>query len=290
MIPYHTYPSFLGIFNTFGLMVGLGIIAGVWVMKRHLDANGEQGELVYGFALWVAIFGILGARLLWVVAHPEIYFEDFPGSVLEVFALWKGGLSFFGGFLAAIPIIIVWLRRYDTISVRTFLDGGTLGVVIGLAFGRIGCTSVGEHFGGQTDFFLGVHYLGGKLAEPTLGDVTIVEGMRFHNNSIYGFALLVILFVGLLVLRRRGVRPGVIAALGAISYGVGRFALDILRINDNRTLGLTGAQYLSIVLFCLGIWYLWHVLHTYEPTSRRKAPAEVVSGTAEEVTADATAD
>ncbi|MCC7075840.1 MAG: prolipoprotein diacylglyceryl transferase [Acidimicrobiia bacterium] len=265
MIPYQTFPTFLGVFNTFGLMVGLGIVAGAWVAKRHIDANGEDGDLVFSFAWWAAIFGIVGARLVWVLAHPSTYLDD----PLSVFALWEGGLSFFGGFLAAAPVAYVWLRRRPELSRRVFLDATSLGLVLGLGIGRIGCTSVGEHLGGETDFFLGVNYTGGRLTEPSLysgtpDEVFIQPGMSFHNTAVYEFFVLMFLFVGLLVLRRRGVRPGVLAAVAGIVYAVLRFGLDFLRVNDNTTLGLTGAQFGCIVLLGLSLWWLRRVLTTDE--------------------------
>lgn len=265
MIPYDTYPQFLGRFNTFGLMVGLGIVTGAWVAKRHLDANGENGDQIYSFAWWAAIFGIVGARVVWVLSHPDTYLDD----PLSVFALWEGGLSFFGGFLAAAPVAYVWLRRRPDLSRRVFLDGTSLGLVLGLGIGRIGCTSVGEHLGGPTDFFLAVEFRGFAWngTEATLNGTPINTGMSFHNTAVYEFFLLMGLFVALLFLRRRGVRAGFLGGVAGVAYAILRFGLDFLRVNDNTALGLTGAQFGCIVLLGLSIWWLRHVSETDDPRS-----------------------
>jgi phosphatidylglycerol:prolipoprotein diacylglycerol transferase len=134
-------------------------------------------------------------------------------------------------------------------------------LVLGSAFGRIGCTAVGEHFGstwGASWFPLMVRYEGGDVREPTLGNTPIVEGMVFHNTAIYEFIVLAVMFVVLwrLLERRPPIVPGTGIGLFAVAYGLQRFLLDFLRVNDEIVLGLTGAQWACILTGAVGVWIL----------------------------------
>ena len=97
-----------------------------------------------------------------------------------------------------------------------------------------------------------MHYLGGVTVEGPL-----VVGQTYHSAAIYEVIWLIPVIAVLFWLDRRGARPGVISAVFLISYGVLRFLTDIVRTHDERVLGLTGAQYMCLVLVPFGLWVLW---------------------------------
>jgi phosphatidylglycerol:prolipoprotein diacylglycerol transferase len=188
--------------------------------------------------------GVIGARITWDLSHTNQI-----NSPLDVIAVWKGGLQFSGGFIAAVLIGFPTFRKW-TRSVRwSNLDGYAYGLTLGLAFGRIGCTSVGEHFGWQSNFFLAVDFRGGTTREPAL------IGQSFHNTAIYELLYLLLLFAILSLVIRRRPTPGTVMGIFCLYYGVARFLSDFLRVNDKTIWpGLTGAQYLMILVFLAGIW------------------------------------
>jgi prolipoprotein diacylglyceryltransferase len=86
--------------------------------------------------------------------------------------------------------------------------------------------------------------------------------MVFHQTALYELIYMVVLFLLLTyVLHRRKVRPGpgVAMAIFCGFYGVARFASDSLRVNDERVLGLTGAQYLCLALLPTSAWIWFRV-------------------------------
>lgn len=250
MIPYRTYPEVdLGpvSLHTFGLLVALGILVGSLVMLRHGRRLGLDTDDLSRMAFWVVVLGLVGARVMFVFTHASS-FADRP---LGVFAVWEGGLQFSGGFLAAAAVLAWWFRRHPRIPRLALLDGVVLGLVPGLAIGRIGCYLVGEHLGGPTSFPLAVHYLGGVTRE---GPIPI--GASIHNTSLYELLLLWPLFGALLWLRRRGARPGSLLVAFLLGYGIQRFATDFLRAYDRTALGLTGAQWMCLGLILAGMLLL----------------------------------
>ncbi len=262
-IPYTTFPTIeLGPLNlrTFGLMVALGVLLGAWIAAAYAERFGVSRDETYRVATWMVLAGIIGSRLTWAATH-----TDQIDSPIDVIAIWEGGIQFSGGFICALLVGLPFFKRWRKVLRWRVLDGYALGLSLGLAIGRIGCYSVGEHFGRTTDFFLATRYDGGDVREPTLGDVPLVPGTTFHNTSLYEFIYMMVLFAGLgalvLATRRRGreVTPGTLVGVFVLYYGVLRFISDSFRVNDERVAGLTGAQWMCLVMIPAGIWILWKV-------------------------------
>ena len=261
-IPYTPFPELaLGPLHlrTFGLFVAIGVIAGIWIAAWRNERFGIPRGQTERVALILVGVGFIGARLLWVVTH-----LDEVSSFLDVFAVWKGGLQFSGGFITAILISPLVTRKWPKDRRWELLDGAVLGLAVGQAIGRLGCYAVGEHFGGPTDFFLGITYQGGEVVEGPLQ-----VGVTYHSTALYEILWLIPIIVLLFWQDRRGVRPGIMAGTFAVGYAVCRFATDALRTNDERVLGLTGAQYMTIILYIFGLWVLWN--------ARRNPPIALVA-------------
>jgi phosphatidylglycerol---prolipoprotein diacylglyceryl transferase len=262
-IPYTTFPTIeLGPLNlrTFGLMVALGVLIGSWIAAAYAERFGVARDETYRVATWMVLAGIIGSRLTWAATHTEQI-----ESPLDVIAIWEGGIQFSGGFICALIVGLPFFRRWGKVLRWNVLDGYAFGLSIGLAFGRVGCYAVGEHFGRTSDFFLATRYDGGEVREPALGDVPLTVGTTFHNTALYEFLYLMVLFLVLGAIvwsaRRRGreAAPATLTGTFILFYGVARFLSDSLRVNDERVAGLTGAQWMSLVMIPAGVWILWKV-------------------------------
>jgi phosphatidylglycerol:prolipoprotein diacylglycerol transferase len=267
VIPYETFPQIaIGPLHlrTFGLMVGLGVLVGAWVAARHMEKFGISRENSYRLATRLVIAGIIGARITWDLTHlDEIH------SPIDLIAVWEGGLQFSGGFIAAVIVGFPTFRRWTRVIRWHVLDGYAYGLTLGLAIGRIGCISVGEHFGSFSNFFLAVRYDGGSVRENSIGSVPLEKGMTFHNTAIYELLFLLLLFGVLSLVGRRNPSAGTLIGIFCLYYGVARGLSDFLRVNDNTALGLTGAQYLSIALIGTGFWILFRVRPSLREASER---------------------
>jgi phosphatidylglycerol:prolipoprotein diacylglycerol transferase len=270
-IPYTTFPTIsLGPVNlrTFGFVVAIGVLIGAWLAARYGEEHGVPRDTTYSLAMRMVLAGVIGSRITWVASH----LEDLD-SPLDAIAIWQGGLQFSGGFVFAVIAGYPVYRHWNRLTRWHSLDGYAYGLSIGLGIGRIACYSVGEHFGRLTSFALGVRYDGGSVRESTIGDVALEKGMVFHQTALYELIYMVVLFLlltWLLYLRKERPGPGTAMGVFCVWYGVFRFASDSLRVNDERVLGMTGAQFMCVALVPVGIWILLRV--------RRLLAADIEAG------------
>ncbi len=146
--------------KSYGVLMALGFIAAIYVIRRLSRGMGENAEHITTAALYSLIAGIVGARIFYIV-H---YWEQFRGrGILEMFAVWKGGLELLGGVLLAILVIAIYLRM-QKLPVRRYLDILAVGLMLALAFGKIGCFFNGCCFGRPTNSPLSIRFPYGSLS------------------------------------------------------------------------------------------------------------------------------
>ena len=146
--------------KSYGVLMVCGFICAIYIIRRLSRGMGENAEHVTTAALYSLIAGVVGARIFYVI-H---YWRQFKGKgLIELFAVWKGGLELLGGVLLAILIIVLYLRA-KKLPVRRYLDILGVGLMLALAFGRLGCFFNGCCFGKPANSFISVRFPYGSLA------------------------------------------------------------------------------------------------------------------------------
>ena len=228
----------------FGLFIWLGSI------RTRLAQFASRGWVKRDIEdlLFYGVLGVvLGGRLGYVLFYKPGYYASHP---FEVFAVWKGGMSFHGGMLGVIVAMLLFARARG----RQFFDVTDLiapCVPTGLGSGRIGNFINGE--------------LPGRLADPSLpwGMVYPNAGpLPRHPSSLYQFLLEgVVLFIVLWLYARKPRGLGQVSGAFLIGYGVVRFTSELFREPDDflglLALGLSMGQWLCVpmVLAGLAIWF-----------------------------------
>ncbi len=139
--------------KSYGLMMVIGFLVAVSLIRRLSRNITPDPQLITNAALYSLIGGVVGARLFYVT-H---YFEHFKENPVSVFYIWQGGLELLGGVLLAITIIFFYLL-YHKLPVRHYLDILAIGLMLALAFGRIGCLLNGCCFGKPTELPWGIRF------------------------------------------------------------------------------------------------------------------------------------
>jgi phosphatidylglycerol:prolipoprotein diacylglycerol transferase len=203
--------------TSFGVMVALGALAGLWVFRRELLTAGLPEDAVDA-AIYGLVGGLLGAKLLYV-------FEHLAESPFWSLLFDRGGMSWFGGFaggLLAGLLTIRW-RGWPLMAV---LSAATPALAVGQMLGRVGCFLVGDDYGRPTSLPWGVAFPQGL--PPTTE--------RVHPTQIYEAVFLAVLAWMLVRWRRRGASDRAVVGRYFLVAGAFRFALEFVRVNV-RVLG-----------------------------------------------------
>ena len=149
------YPKLFGLplVNTYGVILVVGFLSAVFLMRKLARSAGENSDCVANAALYTLIAGVVGARAFYVIHN----FSQFRGRLLSVFATWQGGLELLGGVIVAIAVAFFYIRRNKQ-SVRVYFDIMAIGLMLGLAFGRIGCFCSGCCFGKPADTSISIRF------------------------------------------------------------------------------------------------------------------------------------
>jgi phosphatidylglycerol:prolipoprotein diacylglycerol transferase len=220
--------------TSFGVMVALGALAGLWVFRRELARAGLP-DAALDAAVYGLVGGLLGAKLLYVFEHLE------EASFLALF-LDRGGMSWFGGFvggLAAGYATIRW-KKWPLVPV---LAAATPALAVGQLLGRIGCFLVGDDYGRPTSLPWGVAFPRGL--PPTTE--------RVHPAQIYEAIFLAVLAWVLIRWRRKGIADRVVLGRYFVIAGAFRFLLEFVRVNVRVIGPLTVAHCFALAVVALGL-------------------------------------
>ena len=208
------------------------------------------------FVLWVTLGIILGGRIGYVLFYNASFFI---GNPLEIVQLWKGGMSFHGGFIGCVIAVVLFARRRG-IPWLSLGDITCAVAPIGLFLGRIANFINGELWGRMTDVPWAMVFPGGGP-------------LPRHPSQLYEAILegLVLLAILALMIRAGALkRPGTIIGTFALCYGAARLFCEFFREPDVQLGflwgGLTMGMLLSLPLMLAGIAFLW--------AARRTKPAQ----------------
>lgn len=146
--------------KSYGTLMVIGFLLASWVMRRLSRREGLDPVLITNAALYSLMVGVIGARLFFVVHHSE----EFRGEPWwTVLAVWNGGLELLGGVALAVTFLLFYLWRTKT-NMRRALDILAMGLMLGLAFGRVGCFLNGCCWGKPSDLPWAVRFPYDSLA------------------------------------------------------------------------------------------------------------------------------
>ncbi len=236
----------------YSLAYVFGIVLGWQYAMRLTKLTDGRIDRAYidDFIVWATLGIILGGRLGYVLFYRPGYFIDNP---LEIFAMWKGGMSFHGGVLGVLTAMWIYCGRRQ-ISRLSFSDLICAAAPIGLLFGRIANFINGELYGRATDVPWAMVFPRGGPAprHPSQLYEAALEGIVL-------FIILAALIYGINALRR----PGLITGAFFTGYGVARFTVEYVREPDAHLGTLLGVatmgQFLSLPLVAIGLWLIFQV-------------------------------
>ena len=235
---------------TYGVLVAAAFLVAIWLTVRLGKRAGLSAELVTNLAVYCALAGMLGAKLLMFIFDWQKYasgeLELFAFSTLQAAGVYQGGL------LLALLTAYLYMRHMNMPKLLT-CDVFAPGLALGHAVGRLGCFSAGCCWGQQCDRSWAVTF-----RDPDAHELTGVPlGIPLHPTQIYEAAAELLIFALLLWYIRRPHKTGTVIGLYLVLYSVARFVVELYRHHD-QALPFGGpwslTQWISLATLGIGIW------------------------------------
>lgn len=232
----------------YSFLILIGIVIGVFLLEREAKKFNYPKDLIFNMCFWTIIIGIIGARLYYVLFN----FSYYKSNILEIFAVWNGGLAIHGGLIAGAITIIFFAKKYH-LNFLKLLDMAAPSLILAQVIGRWGNFFNAEAHGIATTY--------SRLQELLVPEF-IIKGMNiggiYYLPTFYFESLWCLLgFVVLLIIRRyKYIKIGATTCIYLMWYSLGRFFIEAWRTDSLMLGGFKVAQIISVILFLTGLVYL----------------------------------
>ena len=229
----------------YGVIIMLGIVAAFIHAYLRCKQEGIKGDDILDVGIFTVIFGVIGARLYYVLTTLNSHKYE---SFIDVIAVWEGGLAIYGGIIAGTTAIVL-TALYKKINPLRIADTIAPGVGLAQAIGRWGNFMNGEAFGYEVAEGHPLYALRmGLVSEYTEG-----VGMRYyHPTFLYESLWNVVGFVIITLLYRKKKFNGQITLMYFAWYGFGRMFIEGLRTDSLYVGPFRISQVVGAVCFLAG--------------------------------------
>lgn len=236
----------------YGIIIGIGVVLAFLLVSVVAKKLGMNPDDFYDLGMYLVIFGILGARIYYVIFSWDYY----KHNLSEILNIRQGGLAIYGGVIAGFITLIIYCKMKQK-NVFQMGDVAFQGVLVGQIMGRWGNFTNREVFGGYSDGLFAM-----RLPESAVRNRDITEDIRVHMaegtnyiqvhptflyESVYNLILLILI----LVFQNRKKFDGEVILWYFGGYGIGRFVIEGIR-TDRLLIGGTNiaiSQLLGILMF-----------------------------------------
>ncbi len=232
---------------TYGLMAAIGLVTGVTLAARRAEKEGLDGGLIADLGFYVIIAAIAGSRLMYVIVEYPAYIAE----PLRIFKLWEGGLVFYGGFIACVPVVW-WFIGKHKLPFWKVADVLAPYLALAHAIGRLGCLAAGCCYGKPTGSWINIVFTNPAGLAPL--------GVPLYPTQLFDSLNEFTIFLILLAIRRHKKFDGQLMAGWITLYSFGRFIVEHFR-GDPRGhflgLSLSTSQGIAIIGFVCGLMLLY---------------------------------
>ncbi len=240
-------------FEIFGVGIkwySIFILSGIIIAWIFIQSDAKKFNITKDFItnliFWAIIFGIIGARLYYVIFNWGYYSEHLN----EIWHIWEGGLAIHGGLIVGCLVIIIYCKKYHT-SILRILDISAPYILLAQAIGRWGNFFNREAYGIATTY---EHLKSIKIVPEFIIYGMNINGVYYTPTFYYESIWCIIGFIIILAIRKfKYLRLGQQIGAYLMWYSLGRFFIESLR-TDSLMIGyFKVAQIISIILFIFGL-------------------------------------
>jgi phosphatidylglycerol:prolipoprotein diacylglycerol transferase len=236
----------------YGVLVATAFLVAIWITGRLGKRAGLSTELITNLAVYCALAGMIGAKLLMFIFDWQIYAAD-PSQIFTFSTLQAAGV-YQGGLLLAFVTALFYMHRMSMPKLLT-CDVFAPGLALGHAIGRMGCFAAGCCWGQQCDRSWAVTF-----RNPDAHELTGVPlGVPLHPTQLYEAGAELLIFLLLYYFIRRPHKTGNVIGLYLVLYSIVRFIVEFFRHHD-QALPFGGpwslTQWISLLTLAIGAWLI----------------------------------
>lgn len=238
--------------RTYGLFLALAFLVGVFLAVKRGEERGVKRKDIFDLSFTIMISSVVGSRMFYVLTHLGEY-ADHP---LGVFSFWEGGLSMFGGIVAALAASW-WFASKRHLSFGLLGDIVAPSIALGTSLTRIGCFMNGCCFGLPTEASCGIVFPSVSAAG------SIFPGTPLGPIQLYSALGALLLFIVLLIVDRKRRRDGFLFGLLWVLYSAGRIVVDEFRYYEESSVfriagaSVTYNQAIASGLLIVGLFFVF---------------------------------
>ena len=238
----------------YALCIITGVAVAIWLGDKRFRAATPLGAQVVSEVAIVAVpAGVIGGRIYHVISSPAAYFGS-QGNPIDAFKIWEGGLGIWGaislGFIGAYIRYRSLRKRVELRSFAVFADALAPGIIIAQAIGRFGNWFNGELFGRPLDTWWALDV---PFKYRPYG---YSQFESFHPTFLYE-AIWCVLVAGLLIVAGKKWKPGQVFAGYVLAYCIGRFFIELIRIDSANTIaGLRVNVWVSVIVALISLSFI----------------------------------
>lgn len=241
----------------YGLMIGLGVVAALFLGDYRAPKKGLDGEQIYGMTFFTVILGFVAAKILFIITQWDGFLKN-PLSYLS-----GNGFVVYGGIIGG-ALTIYGFCKIKKLDLLSYLDLMVPSVALAQAFGRVGCFLAGCCYGKETDSWLGVVFTNSDFAP---------NGVKVLPTQLFMAGGDLLIMAVLLVYASKKPMRGRTSMLYLILYSVGRFFIEFLRNDDRGSVGmLSTSQFIAIFILAIGLLgFVWGMPEWNQKKEMRKS-------------------
>lgn len=250
MFPYVIRTETITI-GSYGLMLAIAYLVGRWYFLSQLDGRKSLTKNSELLIIMLLLFGVVGAKLLFLFKHPEQTALMFSGK----------GFSSQGALVGALLAAYVF-TLFDRAKFHTILDSAAPAAILAYGIARVGCFLSGDDcYGIPTDLPWAMSFSNG--IEPT--------NELVHPVPLYEIGYSLVIFVLLLVRKKTVDRPYDQVFTLAGLWGISRFLVEFVSTNERLIFFMSGSQFGALLMFLASLVYFYRFgLRPNKPTPTKK--------------------
>jgi len=245
----------------YGIILMAGTMAGGWLASREMTRRGHDPEMVWDMLIWLVIGGVIGARL-WHVFTPSpssiatgITTEYYLTHPFDLINLRAGGLGVPGGIMGGAAALFFYVRQHKKPGFGEWVDVIAPSLALGQAIGRWGNFFNQELYGAPTD-------LPWKISIDPLHRLAGFENVQYYHplflyESLWNLANMFFL-IWIMRKFKDVLKTGDVFLIYLVTYPVGRFFLEFLRLDASQLGGINANQtFMAVVAIIAALALFW---------------------------------